>query len=80
MTTQTAPAPLTARQREIVAWVTAYIGQHGFSPTIRELVTAFGFAGPNGAACHLRPLRKKGVLTWIEGKPRTLRVVKEVDA
>lgn len=75
--TITAPTPLTARQREILAWVDDYIGRHGFSPTIRELAKAFGFRGTNGAACHLKPLRKKGRLTWVDGSPRTLRVVKE---
>lgn len=75
-----APTELTPRQREILAWVDAYIASHGFSPTCRELATAFGFKGPNGAACHLRPLRRKGVITWIDGKPRTLRVIKEADA
>lgn len=72
--TTTAPLPLTARQREILAWIDAYIREHGYSPSVRELVQAFGFKGPNGAACHLRPLRKKGVVTWVDGKPRTLRV------
>ena len=75
-----APTELTPRQREILAWVDAYIASHGFSPTCRELATAFGFKGPNGAACHLRPLRRKGVITWIDGKSRTLRVIKEADA
>ena len=78
--TTVAPTELTPRQREILAWVDAYIASHGFSPTCRELATAFGFKGPNGAACHLRPLRRKGVITWIDGKPRTLRVIKEADA
>ena len=80
MTTTLAPGQLTDRQREILAWVDAYIASHGFSPTCRELATAFGFKGPNGAACHLIPLRKKGRLTWVDGKPRTLRVIKEADA
>lgn len=78
--TTTAPAPLTARQREILSWIDAYITQHGFSPTCRELAKAFGFKGPNGAACHLGPLRKKGFVTWIDGSPRTLRVTKGGDA
>ena len=80
MTTDTAPATLTARQREILAWVNAYIAEHGFSPTLREVARAFGFKGPNGAACHLRPLRLKGRLSWVDGAARTLRVIGEVDA
>ena len=80
MTTETAPLPLTARQREILVWVNGYIAEHGFSPTLRELATAFGFKGPNGAACHLRPLRQKGRLSWVHGASRTLRVIGEVES
>lgn len=79
MTTTTQP-PLTTRQREILAWINAYIAERGYSPSIRELVTAFGFKGPNGGLCHLIPLRKKGYVSWVEGRPRTLRVIKEADA
>jgi hypothetical protein len=25
--------------------------------------------------CHLRPMKKKGLITWIEGEARTLRVI-----
>lgn len=74
MTTTTQP-PLTTRQREIRDWIEAYIGLNGFSPSIRELCDAFGFKTPNGGLCHLRPLRRKGVVSWIDGRPRTLRVL-----
>lgn len=77
--TTTAPAPLTDRQREILAWINAYIASHGYSPTLRELATAFGFKGPNGAACHLRPLRRKGAVTWIDNQARTLRALEVND-
>ena len=78
--TTTAPAPLTARQREILAWVNAYIAERGYSPCVRELCCAFGFKSNNGAMCHLLPLKKKGFVTWVDGSPRTLRVIGEVDA
>lgn len=67
--------PLTNRQREILVWLAQYIADHGYSPTIRELCQAFGFDSPNGAMCHLVPLRKKGWITWQDGQARTLRVI-----
>lgn len=73
--TTIAQAPLTERQREILAWVDAYIRDKGYSPTVRELCVAFRFKSPNGAMSHLTPLRKKGRLTWVDGSPRTMRVV-----
>jgi len=80
MTTTTPIRPLTDRQREIYRWIVQYIADHGFSPTIRELCLAFGFASTEGAMCHLRPLRRKGFLTWADGHARTMRPLQEVDA
>jgi repressor LexA len=76
--TTTVRLPLTDRQREILAWLSAYIAERGYSPTLRELCLAFGFASTQGAACHLDPLRKKGWITWNDGQARTLRVLEEV--
>lgn len=71
--------PLTPRQREILVWLAKYIADHGYSPTVRELCQAFNFGSPNGAVCHLEPLRKKGWLTWQDGRSRTIRVVEGCD-
>ena len=74
-TTETTPQPLTDRQREILRWISLYIEQRGYSPTLREMCLAFKFASPNGAMCHLVPLARKGWITWNEGQPRTIRVL-----
>jgi SOS-response transcriptional repressor LexA len=66
--------PLTARQQDVLTWISGYIDTHGFSPTIRQIGHAFGWT-VNGVACHLRPMKKKGWITWIEGEARTLRVI-----
>lgn len=71
--------PLTERQREILNWIARYIGERGFSPTVRELCQAFRFDSPNGAMCHLVPLRKKGWINWQDGQARTLRIAEGVD-
>ena len=78
MTTTTERQPLTDRQREIVAWLSNYITDRGYSPTIRELCLAFNFASTEGAMCHLRALRRKGWVTWNDGHARTIRVLEEV--
>jgi len=76
--TTTTRLPLTARQREILSWLSQYIAERGYSPTIRELCLAFNFASTEGALCHLRPLKSKGWIVWNEGQARTLRVLEEV--
>lgn len=71
--------PLTERQREVLVWLAKYIGDRGYSPTIRELCRAFNFVSPNGAMSHLTPLKRKGWVHWQEGHARTLRVAEGVD-
>ena len=80
MTTTTTIRPLTDRQREIYRWIVSHIATHGYSPTVRELCLAFGFASTEGAMCHLRPLRIKGYVVWNDGQARTIRTLQEVEA
>lgn len=64
----------TARQSEILAWIAAYLAENGYGPTRREVSRAFGFRSPVAAQCHLLALRKKGLVTWVDGQPRTVRL------
>lgn len=74
MTTATERQPLTPRQQEVVDWISGYIDVHGFSPTIRQIAAGFGWT-VNGVMCHLRPIRKKGYVSWMDGEARTIRVI-----
>jgi repressor LexA len=69
------PSEVTAKQRAVYDWVVEYCESRGYSPTIRELMAAFSFRSPNGAMCHLHPLRKKGWLTWSDRHCRTIRPI-----
>jgi repressor LexA len=69
------PSEPTDRQRAVYDWVVDYCESHGYSPSIRELMAAFGFKSPNGAMCHLHPLRKKGWVTWSNRHCRTIRPI-----
>lgn len=73
-TTIDAPPVLTPRQQEVLSWISGFIDVHGFSPTVREIANGFGWT-VNGAMCHLRPMRKKGAVSWVDGHSRTIRVV-----
>ncbi|QOC21636.1 transcriptional repressor LexA [Wenzhouxiangella sp. AB-CW3] len=61
---------LTARQREILAFIEQRMDQDGMPPTRAEIVDHFGFASPNAAQCHLRALAARGA---IELRPGTAR-------
>jgi len=71
--TTTEPRPLTKAQRRVLKFIERYHAEHYYAPTIRDICTEFGFASPNGAACHLHALRKKGYITWAEKTSRTIR-------
>jgi SOS-response transcriptional repressor LexA len=71
----TVKASLTTRQVAVLNQLREFIKAHGYSPTVRELMKPLGIVSTNGIKVHLDALRAKGVVTWQEGKPRTLRLL-----
>lgn len=67
---------LTARQAEILALIRDGI-VNGRCPTLRELMAATGIRSPNGIACHLRFLKKKGAITVDERSARGIRLTND---
>ena len=52
---------LTARQREVLAFIRTFTERHGAPPTVREIGDKFGFTA-RAAFDHLRALERKGML------------------
>jgi SOS-response transcriptional repressor LexA len=52
----------TARQRELLRFLLCYHGEHGYSPTIREMCRALGVTSTNAVACLLGALSRKGLV------------------
>ena len=67
--------PLTARQREVFDFIVDFADRHGYRASVRDVQLAINAASPNGAVCHLVPLRKKGYVTWDAKKARSIRPV-----
>ena len=67
--------PLTARQREVFDFIVDFAERHGYRASVRDVQLAINAASPNGAVCHLVPLRKKGYITWDEKTARSIRPV-----
>ena len=61
---------LTARQTAIFEFIQQQLAETGLPPTRAEIVTAFGFASPNAAQCHLKALADKGVIELRRGTAR----------
>jgi repressor LexA len=66
---------LTGRQREIFDFVSEYVGEHGYPPTVREIGEAVGLASPSTVHAHLANLERAGLLKRDPTKPRALELV-----
>jgi repressor LexA len=71
------PAGLTDRQQQILDFVQAFQGRHGFAPSIREIGEFFQIRSTNGVSDHLRALEKKGFLQRSGNLSRSLTVVRQ---
>jgi repressor LexA len=68
------PAPLTARQRQILEWMRGYIEANGMPPTRAEIAKGLGFSTPSSAEDHLQALARKGALELLPGASRGVRL------
>ena len=56
------PVTLYRRQRQIVEFLSQYIQQHGYSPTLQEIATALGVTSLATVHEHLEALIRKGII------------------
>jgi repressor LexA len=61
---------LTQRQRKALQVIEAFVLEHGFSPTIRELGKRLGLANPSAVFKHILSLERKGYLRREGGELR----------
>jgi repressor LexA len=66
---------LTGRQREIFDFLSEYVREHGYPPTVREIGEAVGLASPSTVHAHLANLERAGLLKRDPTKPRALELV-----
>lgn len=75
--TATARPPITDRQREVYDFIVQRHAETGCGLGIREIGTAFGWASPTAAYCHLEYLEKRGYITRTPGRANSIVPVKE---
>ena len=64
---------LTERQRKVLDFIQSAISEQGYPPTLREIGNFMSIRSTNGVNDHLRALERKGYLTRVDMKSRTLR-------
>jgi repressor LexA len=65
---------LTGRQQEIWNFLTDYVDEHGYPPTVREIGEAVGLASPSTVHAHLANLERAGLIKRDPTKPRALEL------
>jgi repressor LexA len=66
---------LTNRQREIFEFISRYLKQHGYPPTVREIGKAVGLHSSSTVHAHLSKLETLGILKRDPTKPRAMEVL-----
>ena len=68
---------LTDRQRQIFDFLTKYVDDHGYPPTVREIGEAVGLASPSTVHAHLANLERAGLFKRDPTKPRAIELRRE---
>ena len=66
---------LTVAQDELYSWIKEYMRDFQHSPSIRQMMQAMGLKSPAPIQSRLKHLQEKGLISWQEGKARTLQIL-----
>ena len=67
---------LTSKQEELYLAIKYYINKYGYSPSIRDLCKVVCNNSPATVLSKLKGLKKKGYISYIPNKNRTIRIIK----
>ena len=69
--------PLTRRQKEILDFVDAFIGERGYAPSFEEIAAAFGYTSLATVHEHLSKLERKGYIRKSYNESRSIELLSE---
>ncbi|HSW37827.1 MAG TPA: hypothetical protein VLG37_05700 [Candidatus Saccharimonadales bacterium] len=69
------PVRPTKKQKELLAFIEAFIGEHGYSPSYREIMAGLDYTSVATVALHVNNLIKRGHLRKRDHSARSLEVV-----
>jgi len=67
--------PLTKRQREILDYLSDFIQQHGYAPSLEEVGRRFGLSSLATVHKHLSNLQEKGFIRRAWNRSRSVELV-----
>ena len=70
----------TKKQQELLAFIEQFIGEHGYSPSYREIMTGCNYTSVATVSLHVNNLIKRGHLVKRDHNARSIEVVKNTIA
>ncbi|HSX23887.1 MAG TPA: hypothetical protein VLE74_02190 [Candidatus Saccharimonadales bacterium] len=70
----------TKKQRELLAYIEAFIAEHGYSPSYREIMAGLNYSSVATVALHVNNLIKRGHVQKRDHSARSLEVVQAEDS
>ena len=67
---------LTKKQEKLYLAIKNFIKKNGYAPTIREINEIINIKSTSTTFTKLLQLQKKGYITYINGKARTIKLLK----
>ena len=68
---------MTRCQYNVYKVVKEFIQKNGYSPSVREICDILDYSSPATAEAHLKKLKEKGYITYVENRSRTIRITKD---
>jgi len=69
----------TKKQKELLSFIETFIGEHGYSPSYREIMNGLNYTSVATVSLHVNNLIKRGHLRKRDHSARSLEVVKEAE-
>src|SRR3954465_15296383 len=69
----------TKKQRELLTFIEHFIGEHGYSPSYREIMAGLNYTSVATVSLHVNNLIKRGHLRKRDHSARSLEVVNAGD-
>ena len=70
----------TKKQRELLAFIERFIGEHGYSPSYREIMSGLNYTSVATVSLHVNSLIRRGHLRKRDRSARSLEVVQSTGA
>jgi repressor LexA len=70
----------TKKQRELLSFIEKFIGEHGYSPSYREIMNGLNYTSVATVSLHVNSLIKRGHLRKRDYSARSLEVVAPSEA